>query len=104
MRPPYPTPPFIRYDNQPTPPKNARPEEDAFAATAPGAMLSTKHGRHAKRSARALEASYVPADPTRQRVEEIIAVSGSGDAGAASGAPAPADVMYAADEDEAEQL
>ncbi|KFM22459.1 Transcription initiation factor TFIID subunit 8 [Auxenochlorella protothecoides] len=52
------------------------PEEDAFAATAPGAMLSTKHGRHAKRSARALEASYVPADPTRQRVEEIIAVSG----------------------------
>ncbi|KAL6767521.1 hypothetical protein ACKKBF_B35565 [Auxenochlorella protothecoides x Auxenochlorella symbiontica] len=80
------------------------PEEDAFAATAPGAMLSTKHGRHAKRSARALEASYVPADPTRQRVEEIIAASGSGDAGAAAGAPAPADVMYAADEDEAEQL
>lgn len=81
-----------------------RPEDDAFAAAAPGAVRSTKHGRHAKRSARALEASYVPLDPTRQRVEEIIAAAGSGDAGASAGAPTAADVMYAADEDDAEQL
>ena len=47
-----------------------REQKDAYGQAYEGQVLETKHGRRAKRTERALTAH---GDPTRRRVEEILA-------------------------------